>query len=406
MSQVALTAAMRSNLLSLQNTAALLDQTQLRISTGNKVNSALDNPNAYFAAQALNYRSADLSNYLDGMGQAISVLKAADNGITELTSLIGQAQAIATAAQGAVTLNGGQETSGDMTAAIAANMTSAGFAANDTMTLSSNGVVKGTVTITANETLAQFVASINALSGVSAQIVTGGGTVANSVRVQINASSGETLTLTGGLVLKLGANNAGVGGVVGQDLAAGVVGAWQLTGVAVAANGAASDFATRAAQYNNIRTQIDKLMTDAGYGGTNLLNGNSMTTVLNELKGAAQNTIVTTGVTYNSTNLGITAADFSTFATIGTSLTQIEGALATVRLQASTFGQNLAIIQTRQDFTKNVINLLQEGASKLTLADKNEEAANMLSLQTSQQLGIQALSLASQASQSILRLFA
>jgi flagellin len=412
MSQVALTAAMRANLLSLQGTAALLDQTQLRIATGNKVNSALDNPSSYFAAQALTNRSTDLTTYLDGMGQALSVLKAADNGISELTNLVTQAQAIATAALGAVSNTGGQETSGDIDVARQANLTSAGgfnAAGTDRFTLLSNGVAKGTVTIGIGMTLAQLVAQINSFSGVSAQIVAASaGAAAGSVRIQLNATSGETLTLTnatGTPVATLGTAMS-AGGVVGTSLAGGVVGAWALTGVAVAANGTASDYVTRQTQFNAVRTQIDNLMEDAGYGGINLLNGSNMTTILNELKGAAQNTLTTTGVTYTSSNLGIAAADFTTAGTINTALANIETALANIRLQASTFGQNLAIIQTRQDFTKNVINLLNEGSSKLILADKNEEAANMLSLQTSQQLGIQALSLASQASQSILRLFA
>jgi flagellin len=93
--EVTLTAALRSNLLSLQGTQRLLDQTQLRLATGLKVNSALDNPGSYFAAQALNNRAGDLSRLLDGMGQAVQVLKSADQGIKSATSLLEQAQAVA-----------------------------------------------------------------------------------------------------------------------------------------------------------------------------------------------------------------------------------------------------------------------------------------------------------------------
>ena len=80
-------------------------------------------------------------------------------------------------------------------------------------------------------------------------------------------------------------------------------------------------------------------------------------------------------------------------------------ALGTLRTQAATFGSNMSIVQARQEFTKNTINVLQIGADNLTLADTNEESANMLALQTRQQLSTVALSLASQADQAVLRLF-
>jgi flagellin len=90
-SDVVLTAALRSNLLSLQNTQSAIDTTQFRLATGRKVNSALDNPQSFFAAQALNNRASDLTRLLDGIGQSIQVIKAADNGVTALTKLVEQA---------------------------------------------------------------------------------------------------------------------------------------------------------------------------------------------------------------------------------------------------------------------------------------------------------------------------
>src|SRR5687768_1309711 len=92
--EVTLTAALRSNLLSLQGTQRLLDQTQIRLATGRKVNSALDDPNAFFASQSLNFRASDLGRLLDGIGQAVQVLKSADEGIQTITSFLEQAQAI------------------------------------------------------------------------------------------------------------------------------------------------------------------------------------------------------------------------------------------------------------------------------------------------------------------------
>ncbi|MDR2861826.1 MAG: hypothetical protein LBV07_04700, partial [Syntrophobacterales bacterium] len=94
-SDISLTAGMRSNLLSLQSTVALLDRTQERLATGKKVNTALDDPGAYFKAKALNDRSGDIGLLKDNMGQAIQTVQAADRGIKAITSLVQQVKAIA-----------------------------------------------------------------------------------------------------------------------------------------------------------------------------------------------------------------------------------------------------------------------------------------------------------------------
>src|ERR1700756_3580501 len=96
---VVLSAALRNNLLSLQDTQSQIDLHQQRLATGKKVNSALDNPQSFFAAQALTNAASDLSNLLDSVGQSIQVINAANNGVTALTTLINQAQSIANSAQ-------------------------------------------------------------------------------------------------------------------------------------------------------------------------------------------------------------------------------------------------------------------------------------------------------------------
>ena len=95
MSGIVLSASVRQNLLSLQSTASLLATTQNDLATGNKVNSALDNPTNYFTAQALNNRASDINNLLDGIGNGVQVLQAANTGITSLQSLVASAQSIA-----------------------------------------------------------------------------------------------------------------------------------------------------------------------------------------------------------------------------------------------------------------------------------------------------------------------
>ena len=98
MSGIVLSASVRQNLLSLQSTASLLATTQNDLSTGNKVNTALDNPTNYFTAQSLNNRAGDINNLLDGIGNGVQVLQAANTGLTSLQSLIASAQSIATQA--------------------------------------------------------------------------------------------------------------------------------------------------------------------------------------------------------------------------------------------------------------------------------------------------------------------
>ena len=143
---------------------------------------------------------------------------------------------------------------------------------------------------------------------------------------------------------------------------------------------------------------------DSGYNGVNLLNGDSLKVVFNELGTAS---LSVSGVTFSSTGLGV-AASTNTFQTnfdLNAALKNLSSALGTLRSQASNFGSSLTVVQTRQDFTKSTINTLQVGADNLVLADTNEEGANLLALQTRQQLSTTALSLAAQAANSVLRLF-
>jgi flagellin-like hook-associated protein FlgL len=137
----------------------------------------------------------------------------------------------------------------------------------------------------------------------------------------------------------------------------------------------------------------------------NLLNGDNLSVLFNE-DGSSKLDI--TGLTDTAAGLGLTplaTTAFDTNTSINATLDDLKGTLDTLRTQASQLGSNLSIIETRQDFTKNMINVLETGASNLTLADTNEEAANVLALQTRQQLSSTALSLSSQADQNVLRLF-
>jgi flagellin len=400
---VTLTAALRANLLSLQNTNVLMETAQFRLATGKKVNSALDNPASFFSAQSLTYRSDDLTSLLDGMGQAIQTLKATDNALNGITTLLRQAQSIATTAKdSAGTGTGGSFVTGDLSAADAASLTAAKVAANDAFTLTSGGNGAVTFTITAGMALATLAAAIDSHADFVANVETrvlNGATVSRLRVTAANVANALTFTNTVNTPAAALQATTVVGGTSGSTSAGLAI----TTGVAIAAVAGTPTDATLATQYDAVRTQINQLVADSGYRGVNLLNLQNLVVQFNE---ANTSSSTVTGVNMLTTGLLLlTAANFTSAATIQADLDRVSTALTTVRTQQKTFGNALSVIQNREDFTRNLVDVLKEGSSKLTLADKNEEGANLLSLQTSQQLGIQALSLASQANQSILRLF-
>jgi flagellin len=158
-------------------------------------------------------------------------------------------------------------------------------------------------------------------------------------------------------------------------------------------------------QYNALLTQIDQLAADASYNGVNLLTGDNLKVTFNETDTSS---LSIGGVNLNSAGLGLTAISGTGFQDnnyISNLLNTINTALTTLRSQASSFGTNLTTVQTRQDFTKNLINTLQTGSDNLVLADTNQEGANLLALQTRQQLSTTALSLSAQSAQAVLKLF-
>jgi len=377
MSTVALSQAVRSNLLSLQSTASLLDSTQTRLATGNKVNSALDNPTSFFTASSLNSRAADLGNLLDSVSNAVQTIQAANDGITSITKLVDSAKATANQAQQlAATVDSAEHLS-----QVVGTTYSAPGGSGSTLTINGTGV-----TIGAADSLATVVASINtaAITGVTA--VAGSG--ANAGKIVLNGAAGTTVLIGG---------TGTAGFTTGQTDAYAAAGATQ---VANPARGALIS------QYNGLLDQIDQLTADAGYNGNNLLAGTStqLQVVFNET-GTSSLTIA--GKDASAAGLGLaqlTSTDFDTNASITSIQSLLKTATDTLRADASSFGSNLSIVQTRQDFTKALINTLQTGAANLTLADSNEEAANLLALQTRQSLSTKALSLASQSDQNVLRL--
>ncbi len=265
---ITLAGGMRANLVTLQMIAALQARTTQRLASGKRVNTAVDDPAAYFAAQSNMSRASDLAARKDAMGEALQTVQAASQGIDAITKLIEQAKGLTAAARSANT----------------------------------------------------------------------------------------------------------------------------------------ADRASLASQFDALMTQIDNLAADASYKGTNFLDSGSLTVNFNESGSSA---LTITGFDASSTGLGIAAAagSWATDTNIDAAVSDLDAALNTLRTNGKTLASNNGVITTRQDFTTSLVNTLTTGADNLTAADQNEEGANMLALQTRQQLGIVALQLSSQSQQSILRLF-
>ena len=159
------------------------------------------------------------------------------------------------------------------------------------------------------------------------------------------------------------------------------------------------------AQYNNVLNQINTTSEDASFNGINLLNGDTLKLTFNE---TGKSTLNINGVTFNLAGLALATLnqgiDFLDSASANRVMTSLNAASTTLRSEASTLGSNLSIVQIRQDFSKNLINVLQTGSANLTLADTNEEAANSQALSTRQSIAVSALALANQSQQSVLQL--
>jgi flagellin len=527
MSGIVLSASVRQNLLALQSTATLLAKTQNDLATGNKVNTALDNPTEFFTAQSLNNRASDIANLLDGIGNGIQVLQAANTGLTSLQALVANAQSIAHQVLESPT---GYDTKSQVTSAVIPGAT-----ANNLLGSPLNNTVTGTavlnhlstpVPITAatklvsaanSDTLAATPAdgssftvdgktitfstaqtsittdtsgnytigvgagstltvgdvlhTIDSITGTQTPstingsgdlvlstgttqslVIAAGGTSAlgsfglsaGTTNVTPPAITGQTLTIgatgggtptsitfgTGGgqvstlnqLNAALSANNlqaiisttGAITIVTSNDAASSTIGTIGGTATAFAGLVAGAPItnpdsqATRAnlvAQYNNVLTQINTTAQDASFNGINLLNGDTLKLVFNE---TGRSTLSIQGVTFNDAGLGlstlVSGTDFLDSSSANKILTQLDSASTTLRGESSALGSNLSIVQIRQDFNKNLINVLQTGASNLTLADTNEEAANSQALSTRQSIAVSALALANQSQQSVLQL--
>ncbi|MFO1109839.1 MAG: flagellin [Bradyrhizobium sp.] len=410
MSNITLTAAVRQNLLSLQGTAELLATTQGRLATGKKVNTALDNPTNFFTAAGLDARASDISNLLDSIGNGVQVLQAANTGITSLSKLVDTAKSIANQVL--------QQPSGYTSranVAIAAPAGAGALAVPGTATDLTNAgtnslqgktlvfkTAAGTTTLTISNVAGA--GNVNSLDNINTALAAAG----VELQATLNANGSVTFTSTNNAASQtITATGTYAAPPAGSSTSVDVSGTATFGAVTAAVQDAVSQ-ATRAnlvSQYNQIITQITTTAQDASFNGINLLNGDALKLVFNE---TGKSTVTIAGVIFNPAGLGLSAlvsgSAFIDNAATNTVLSALNTASITLRSQASAFGANLSIVQIRQDFNKNIINVLQTGSAALTLADTNEEAANSQALSTRQSIATSALSLANQSQQSVLQL--
>ncbi|OYW66587.1 MAG: hypothetical protein B7Z40_10960 [Bosea sp. 12-68-7] len=442
----AISNGVRSSLASLQTITSQAAAVQNRLATGKKVNTAVDNPVNFFTAASLNDRSSQLKGLLDGISNGIQTVQAASKGIDGITKLVGslqstvkQAQAdaaqnrptvvgtgttLATAGEAALTSKSLKDialdkrigSAGDTTVATATASAAGDLGVDTTATPALNiqivtnpaaatSTTNISVALTANTTVRDVVNAINT-SGVATAFVdekgllnvkgTGSETLGVGIGVGADAAAATTASATGT-----------------SNTAFGLAATDRTTGIA--SSGVTS--ATRSnliEQYNTLRTQIDSLAKDAGFNGVNLLQGDKVTIAFNEKGGANQTKLDIQGTSLTADNIGIQQAgnaqvagtiNFQNDSDLEKATTALTSALTSLKSLSSTFGANLSVAQTRQDFTKDLADVLSTGAANLVNADANEEAANLLSLQTRQQLSQTALSLSSQSDQAVLRLF-
>jgi flagellin-like hook-associated protein FlgL len=469
-SNITLSAGVRQNLLSLQNTASLMATTQNRLATGKKVNSALDNPTNFFTSASLQGRASDMGSLLDAMSNGIKTLEAADNGLSAITKTVESMQStlrqarqdksfksesytISGSATGNISFSGGSVGS----TAIDVALTTSGTPA--TPGSATSGTVPGTYTggtLTINGTNVTISDDTNAAglktaidnAGITGISVTDNGstiTISNSGgNVDFTGSTGALLTSLGlstssnyvagtstvktvdqlvsdinsatGLADKVRASNDNgklrIENLSTGSLTVGGVTSGEVTGTGTATVGGNDVRKNLVKQFNDLRDQLNKLADDASFNGVNLLRGDKLKMTFNETGSSTMEIQAKkadgSATSISAANLDIAGAadaDFDSDATIDGRLDKLQTALNTLRSHASAFGSNLSIVQNRQDFTKSMINTLQTGADNLVLADSNEEGANLLALQTRQQLSTTALSLSAQADQAVLRLF-
>ena len=409
---ITLTASMRTNLASLKSIQSQMDTTQERLSTGKKVNSAIDNATSYYQSRSLTNRASDLDALLDSMGQGIQTIEAANEGIEAVTSYVEQLKSVANSAYALdPTLDNYEEQIQSYITQFNTIQEEIEKLISDASYQGINLLKGGSLTVTFNETRSNrftiegddILAEMN-IQGTDTWIYQGDNVA--------NATAEEAISIVDEVTIENGA--AIVTPDTGTTLyAQGSDGKYyKVTNGTTAADpaetydGDVGDLQPNAGTTNMTAevTVVDPIEITAG---TELYTLNGQTIA----KADDDNWYNISTKAQVATGAGVpadaevkqTGGSYAT--TIDATITSIANATDYLRSYSTELGNNYSIIETRQNFTDALIDVLETGSDNLVLADMNEESANYLALQTRQQLAINSLSLASQSAQSILSLF-
>jgi flagellin len=395
MSDITLDASTRSNLLSLQNTTDLLNRTSNRLSTGLKVASPVDNAPAFFASQALSSRASDFGDVQSTIDQAISSLNAAQQGLTEITKLVNNLSGILVSLQ-SVTSTSASDSLVDQYNAL---LTQVDFLASDASYQGTNLI---------NNTTQNLTIDFNADFGLSTLTFL-------SVNAISNNSSGLGLS-----TFAHGAFFTVTSTVTSQPSSASLG--------SVASHQSVPSFASRpalvqvssqgsTASSTSIASQSSIPSTASNPSRASIASTQSVPSAQSVPSQASANSfpsVATIASTPSVVSIASAASVHSiagpTIAAVNTALvtktnTAVQNAINKLRTTQSTLGSNTTVLSIRLEFTKNYVTGLQSGSDKLTLADLNEEGANLSTLQTRQQLGTVSLSISTKSEQGLLRLF-
>lgn len=394
MADISLSAAVRDSLLSLQGTTNLINRTQGRLSSGLKVSGASDNPVAYFQSKALSDRAADFTEKKAGIDQGVSTVSAALDGVTGVEAILAQMKGILQSMKSATGTN-----FSDLVTQFNDLRTQVDNLTTDT-TYQGINLINGTGTSLDVE-FSKLTASVLAIDSVDITTGTSGldiGAITNYTgSVEVSYAAGTVGT------------NFGASGTANSAFAAETITlTWQgldkayTAGATVAFSyGTATVTATVGTAGAGTLSNGDTITVTAVSSGTGV---SAFYVNVGTAQSAATTVAGTAGVSASGTYSTSWVEEGATSA-ISALITDLDTALDTTRSTATTLGTNVSLLQTRLDFTSRYVNSLDEGSGKLTLADINQEGANLLALQTRQQLGVNSLAFAGQAEQSILSLF-
>ena len=389
MAGITLSAAVRDSLLSLQSTIQLINRTQGRLSTGLAIRSPIDDPIKFFQAKTLSDRATDFDEKKAGIDQGISSLTAALDGTEAIESIVAQMKGLVVSAKSATSA-----TIAELVSQFNDLRTQIANLAKDTQFQGLN-LINGTgqtltVSFSTDTSSTLLVNSVDVTEGGAGlairQALTAAELSGSVFNVSYDFATGVTVSTGSTITVTYAGESAFVFG------SAGTYTFEYGTSTVTITVGSAGDATTTFTTTQTIQA------------------GTSITFTVDAASNIGANEVQFAGITTGaSVTIGDVTGQYifdSSFSTqINTLVNDLESALTTLRTKAQTLGSNVALLQTRLEFTANYVNTLQTGADKLTLADLNEEGANLLALQTRQQLGIQALAFAGQAEQSILLLF-